>query len=133
MPGPQSSLSASSEPITRSGRMVLSMQDAEHLLGRWGQWIRQERVLGYDAINIIWWLSRKKGDGLDTHSPEYDDQTMMKIDREVANMPKKERKIVLYWYAFEQTCVWLIPRFRVSKSTIYRVLDKAKIKVKNAL
>ena len=133
MPDLSSSFYVSSEPTTLYGRRGLSIREADQLLDRWGQWTRQERILGYDTINIIWWISRRKGDGLDSTQPEYDDQTMMQVDRQIAGMPPKEKNIVKYWYAFRWSYLRIMPRFRVSKSTVYRIIDKARINVKNAL
>jgi len=125
--GPISSLSASCVPITGYGSPeALTLAQADTLLHRWGTWVRQERILGYPRINVLWLMSRKKGDTLSPESPEYDDQAMQRIDRVVAKLRPKQRKVVRYWYVFQWSQIRITGRFHISKRSVYRYLEKAK-------
>lgn len=125
--GPQSFSSALSGPIISSwSREGLTSKEADRLLERWGNWVRQERILGYYRVNVLWYLSRKKGDGLSGSGFECADEEMAIVDRLVASLPIREKMVVKYWYVFGWDRHRIRGRFRLSERSIYRCLDRAK-------
>ena len=125
--GQQNSCYVSSGPTIFSGNQrQLTLREADGLLRRWGKWVRQERILGYNRINVLWWASLKKGDILSPESPEYADDDMAIIDGCVARLPKREKQVTMYWYVFEWDRHRIRLRFSCSERTVYNCIDLAK-------